>query len=61
MSQKITHTSTQTDSIPVRLMRDAVSDVQSDLILQQDKCVDTDGAITIKQENLGGCTLNNFL
>lgn len=36
-------------------MRDADLDVQIDLILKQDKSVETDGAITIRQENLGGC------
>lgn len=36
-------------------MRDADLDVQIDLVLQQDKSVETDGAITIRQENLGGC------
>lgn len=36
-------------------MRDADLDVQSDLILLQDKSVETDGTITIRQENVGGC------
>lgn len=55
--QKIANTSTQTedDRPTVWLMRDADSNVhQRDLILHQDKCVDTDGAIK-PQSVAGAC------
>lgn len=53
--QKIANASTQTDSVQTKLFRDADNDVQIDLILQQDRSVETDGAVTIRPENLGGC------
>lgn len=38
-------------------MKDVNIDVQSDLIQTQDQSVETDCAITLKRESLGGCNL----
>lgn len=54
LAQRISHVGTQTESSAV-LMREKSIDVQKDLIQMVDKSEDTDGAITIRRDDLSGC------
>lgn len=54
LAQRITHIGTQTESTAT-LLREKSIGVQNDLILMLDKCEDTDGQITIRNDRPGGC------
>lgn len=56
LAQRINHISTQTDQpySTTMLMRDQETDIQKDLIGLEDKSMETDGAVTLRQECPGG-------
>lgn len=54
--QRISNTSTQTDPVKTVLMRDAHLDAQPDLCRKRDASVETDGAVTLRNDGLQGCT-----
>lgn len=57
LAQRITHMATQTDPIfTTVLLREKQTDIQKDLIGLEDKGMETDGAVMIRQEYPGGCT-----
>lgn len=56
LAQRITHMGTQTDPFKLAvLMREKTTDIQKDLIGLEDKSMETDGAVTLRQECPGGC------
>lgn len=59
--QRIANASTQTDPVKTLLMRDAHLDAQPDLIGKRSASVETDGAVTITNNNLKGCMTNIFV
>lgn len=60
LAQRITHTGTQTDPFKLAvLMREKQTDIQKDLIGLEDKSMETDGAVTLRQECPGGCNYSS--
>lgn len=56
LAQRICHMATQTDPIfTTVLLREKQTDIQKDLIGLEDKAMETDGAVMIRQEYPGGC------
>lgn len=59
LAQRINHMGTQTEHpfSTTMLMREKQTDIQSDLIGLTDASMETDGAVTLRQECPGGCNI----